>query len=690
MRFFTRAASALLALQAGVAFACTKTITGTILIIGRDQADIDNAGAGFKAYGIKTEGLIVPSTGVTLPQLNSTVEKGNYGGIVTFAELSYELPTGWGSAITAEQWNTIYQYQVDFGVRLVRLDAYPTTEFGTTAAFSTADEQLVSFSDVSQFPTANLKTGAGVTTVGLYHTGATIVDATIATAVAEFDASAGHAKSVAAVINKYATGRQQLVFFTSWASDWSLTSNYLQHGLVHWVTRGIFAGKRKTYLNTQVDDVHLSTEIYYPANSGEFRLRPADLTAIKSWQEGLQSRLPAGSDFFIELAHNGNGAFIEATQKSGSNSVCNPNEAVDYDEIPDVVHEWIKPLGTGIDMWPTSFTTTYPWNAQCPKLDDLLAWFQTTANRDAFAHLSHTFTHEEMNNATYNDANREMIYNIKWLSDVGFASATHFSAAGLVPPAITGLHNGDVIRAWLDNGIKYVVGDNTRPALKNPQSSYWPLITNVADNGHEGLVIVPRFATTIYYNCDTPECTRYEWVTTSNITDPKTFTDLLDDARAVNTRNLLGLHSDPYMFHQANLRQDDAEVITVGSQTGKFSLIQIWIELITQELSRLTNWPIQTLKHDDIALLFLDRVTLDNCQTTVEYIFDHDNKKITGANLIAEGNSCGTEVPVTFPGDVTTSASNVVQDKVGSEPLIAWATLSGSAVSFALNTPIDV
>jgi hypothetical protein len=41
------------------------------------------------------------------------------------------------------------------------------------------------------------------------------------------------------------------------------------------------------------------------------------------------------------------------------------------------------------------------------------------------------------------------------------------------------------------------------------------------------------------------------------------------------------------MFHQANLRQGDTPTITVGSQTGRLSLLQIWVETITQELVRL-------------------------------------------------------------------------------------------------------
>ena len=65
------------------------------------------------------------------------------------------------------------------------------------------------------------------------------------------------------------------------------------------------------------------------------------------------------------------------------------------------------------------------------------------------------------------------------------------------------------------------------------------------------------------------------------------------------------------MFHQANMRQGDVNTITVGSQTGKLSLLQIWVETITQEMTRLTNWPFFSLKHDDIGALFTNRMTLE-------------------------------------------------------------------------------
>lgn len=130
MRFTRRALGALALLQAVTVSACTRTVDGTVLVLGRTEADAKMAAAGLDGYGIKYETVAVPQGGFSLPQLNSTAEKGNYGGIVMLSEVSYEYTDGWKSAVTKEQFDEIYAYQKDFGVRMVRLDVFPNGEFG--------------------------------------------------------------------------------------------------------------------------------------------------------------------------------------------------------------------------------------------------------------------------------------------------------------------------------------------------------------------------------------------------------------------------------------------------------------------------------------------------------------------------------------------------------------------------------
>lgn len=165
------------------------------------------------------------------------------------------------------------------------------------------------------------------------------------------------------------------------------------------------------------------------------------------------------------MGHNGNGDIIVATTAPASENVCVPDYAVFYDAPTQPPIEFVKPLGTGTDLWPPEFEE-YTWTLGCAVLDDIATWFKN--NRDVFASVSHTFTHEVLTNATYHDASREVYFNIAWLKQIGLYDSPRFSPLGMIPPGITGLRNGDAIRAWLDNGIGYVVGDNTRPVLRNP------------------------------------------------------------------------------------------------------------------------------------------------------------------------------------------------------------------------------
>jgi len=669
----------------------SHSVQSTILVLARNSADSYTCTAGLNAHGIPYQAVIVPSSGIVLPTLNSSATQGLYGGIIINGEVSYEYSGGWASALTSDQFTQLYNYQAAFGVRMIRLNVYPGSTVGTNplgGCCGTGVEQLVSITNATGLSSANIKVGATLSTQGLWHYPATIADPSTTWEVAGLGpASDGSytGNSSVAVVNQFGA-RQQMVFFTSLAIDWSTTSNYLQHIWIHWMTRGLFTGHRRIYLSTQVDDVHLATALYQPSNY-TFRVRPADLNAHVSWMRSINSRLPTGSNYTMELAHNGNGDIANATQNAGGAKSCTPDTYIYYNAPATTPLEYYKPLGSGTDVWPTT-PANYTWSETCATLDPLALWFSDPTNRDSFAHLSHTFTHLSLDNATYSDANKEMYFNAAWMKQIGLSSATRFSAHGLVPPAIMGMHNGDAIQAWADNGVTAVVGDNTRPVLLNTNNEYYALTSTVASNGYAGMIIMPRWATTIYFNCDLPACTLNEWVTTSAGVGP--FSNLLNDARATNVRHLLGLRHDPFMFHQANLRQADVDPMTVGDQTGQLSLLQIWVETVLQEMMRLTNWPVLTLKHDDLANEFLNRQARDACSPSLAYNYNADGSKIVSVTLSANGNTCPASIPVSFPGTATTTAKGTVNEKYGADPLIIWTSLNGQAVTFKLGEDVTV
>lgn len=574
-----------------------------ILVIARDATAAKNLASGFNGYGIPYSTLIVPQAGTSLPALDSA-GVGNYGGILVHGQVAYDYggTLGFQSALTADQWNQLYAYQTSYGSRMVHLDVYPGPLFGTNVVAgccNTGVEQLMSFTDTSDFTQAGLKTGATISTQGLYHYGASVADAATTKEVAQFAANSQLAtRTTAAVINNF-SGRKQMVFFIGWATEWSPTSNILQHAYITWMTKGLYAGYRRVNFNTQIDDMFLITDVYKPAGT-QFRVRAADMTAHAAWVPTVQNKMSPGSFYVPEIGHNGNGNIEQSQAANNGETICSPG-SIQYPEILDTPLEFKKPLGSGTNMWPAT-PTRYAYSAQCVNLDPLKTWFSNAGNRDTFAHLSHTYSHMELNNATNSDAAKEIQFNQAWLSAVGLANARYFSPKGLIPPAITGLHNGDVLKAWKDNGLTNCVGDNTRPPLRNPNNPMHPYITTFGSDGYDGFQVNPRWATRIYYNCDTADCTASEWVATSSPTpNPGDFADLLATEKADTTRHLFGLYHDGFMFHQANLRQTDVSTTTINGVTSKISIFQAWVEVQVQEFVRLVNWPMVTLKHDDVC-----------------------------------------------------------------------------------------
>lgn len=137
-------------------------INNSVLILARDNDGANSAAAGLVAYGIPFEKVVIPKEGATLPDLNTTATEGKYSGIIIIDAVSYQYDDGWRSAITTDQWNTIWGYQSNFRVRMVRINEFPGPAFGATLAGAggccdTGTEQLISFTNTTGFPTANLK-----------------------------------------------------------------------------------------------------------------------------------------------------------------------------------------------------------------------------------------------------------------------------------------------------------------------------------------------------------------------------------------------------------------------------------------------------------------------------------------------------------------------------------------------------
>lgn len=92
--------------------------------------------------------------------------------------------------------------------------------------------------------------------------------------------------------------------------------------------------------------MHLETDLYEP-NGTTFRARPGDLAAHVTWQANINSRLPPGSSYVMEIGHNGNGDIEAAVDYNDNNNLndCNPDTGIEYPDQIDTPLEFQKPLG---------------------------------------------------------------------------------------------------------------------------------------------------------------------------------------------------------------------------------------------------------------------------------------------------------------------------------------------------------
>lgn len=134
------------------------TVNSTLLILARDAASAPSGTNVLQGYGIPYQVVDLSSGGAALPQLNATADAGNFGGIVAVSARGYANGDDWGTALSEKQWRDIYAYQEAFGVRLVRLNAWPgEKEYGVQSVGGVVTaNQPVAVTDSKEFAGANI------------------------------------------------------------------------------------------------------------------------------------------------------------------------------------------------------------------------------------------------------------------------------------------------------------------------------------------------------------------------------------------------------------------------------------------------------------------------------------------------------------------------------------------------------
>lgn len=190
----------------------------------------------------------------------------------------------------------------------------------------------------------------------------------------------------------------------------------------------------------------------------------------------------------------------------------------------------------------------------------------------------------------------------------------------MITPKITGLFNANALKAMIDNGIQCVVGDNSVPALV-PENLYHGIVTTTAVHGYDGVFIIPRAPTEIYFDAAFPETEVVEFNSRYGIGGSiiasdhnKTLDQILEQEADRTVRNLMFFRHDPYMFHQGNLMH--FPYTKKGDTEPKdWSLLTLWMQTVVELYDRYMTLPFLDVKHDDLWTVYKNRMARDACGT---------------------------------------------------------------------------
>jgi hypothetical protein len=228
---------------------------------------------------------------------------GTYQGVIlATGGLAYSPNGGvtFLSALSATEWQALRAYESSFHVRELAWYVYPGADQGLnppSAAVDTSNTPInatLTAAGRAAFPYVNTSNPIPISLAWTYLT--TAADPKVTPLLVD---GAGHP-----LMSTRATpdGRETMAL-TYDSNPYLLHELVLAHGMVEWLTKGIYLGEFRTYLTPQIDDLFIDDDIY---GGGTYRITATDFTATHSWQVGQQA-MPGNSGFRLAWAFNGVG-----------------------------------------------------------------------------------------------------------------------------------------------------------------------------------------------------------------------------------------------------------------------------------------------------------------------------------------------------------------------------------------------
>ena len=519
--------------------------------------------------GTPFDTIIASQTPLTSNLLWDGVSHGYYQGIIlSSGDLLYldSTTNTWVTAFDTNEWNTLWNYESLFGVRQVTSYTFPygfPDTYGLTdptyAYVDTTNSPLqASLTTAGKQAFSYLNTNSKITIQYAWNYLATVNPSEAANVTPLLTAPYNGKTYTIAAVKKYSDGRENLAITAD--NNWFLNhSQLLSYGIINWVTKGLFLGERHVSINAQPDDLFIDDDMWDPKTLTDttgltFRMKGTDFTAFNNWQNTLRSRYPLASSLKIEWPFNGEGA-------------------------------------SGI----------YNNDTLTPVVKNL---------KSNFNFISHTYTHANLDSIDNSTTTSELTQNDNFAKSFGL---TNYFKDSFVNPDISGLYNPTFAQAAYNFGTRYMISDASRTGWNNPTPN-----AGFVSQYQNGLLIVPRKASSLFYNLRTPT----EWISEYNCYyGPQatclngawkywdhnlTYQEILNDESNYWLSYLITWNLDGVMFHQPN----------AGAYDGTHSLLGDLLDATLKKYTAMYSLPVQNLTQHEIGVRMTARMSYNNSGVT--------------------------------------------------------------------------
>jgi hypothetical protein len=449
------------------------------------------------------------------------------------------------SALSDDEWAALRSFEAKFGIRQITAFVYPTPDYGlnypTTSGDLGGTTASLTATGLQAFPYLQ---GPVPIDSGAYGYQATPTDSqSFQTLVA------GPNQSSLLGIYTRSDGRQEMVSTVD-SNAYQVHNQLLRHGMLNWVTRGVYLGYQRNYLELQVDDVFLADERWDTQTNttpepspNPIRMTANDVKRAVNWSQANGLKL--------DLVFNGSGS-VDAIDTNGSD-----------------------PLTSAL-----------------------------LGNKGKFRWINHTYSHTIFDDPDENPTNglqpadlatieSEIQENIDWAKSVGIP----IDKSELVTGGHSGLSLADMPQALADTGVRWIAADASRQ----------PDQYQIGD-----ALTVPRYPTGIYYNVGTKaeQLDEYNYVylppslgggcvasaVNTCLTTAASWNQYVNNEATIMFRHMLGNDPRPHYMHQSNLAEDGTMYPVVDEVLRRYrayfnpSIVQLDHSAIGQELARQAQW----------------------------------------------------------------------------------------------------